>query len=59
MVVQASGQESPWIPHWGGVLGTSSWEETLGQTQNTLETSDLGTPWYPPQGAGRSGWGLV
>lgn len=50
MVVRASGQEPPWIPRWGGVLGTASWEETLGQTQDMLETSDLGAPWYPPQG---------
>lgn len=52
---QASDQDVSWASSTGGVQGTSSWQETPEQTQNTLEgshiSSGLGTPWESPGGA--------
>ncbi len=54
----ASVPDASWTPSWGGVPGASHWEETTGKTQDTLEglclLIGLGTPRYPPGGAGGS-----
>ena len=36
-VVQVSDKDASWVPSTGGFLGTSKWQETPRQTQNTLE----------------------
>lgn len=45
----------------GGFLGMSNLEETLGQTQNVLKrlciSSGLGTTYNTPGGAGKHFWG--
>ena len=55
-VVQASGQDASWMSPWGGVSGMPIWEETRGQTQDTLERlyllAGLGTSRCPPGGVG-------
>ena len=46
---------------WGDVLGMPIQEETLGQTEDTLErlylSASLGTSWCPPGGVGGRGRG--
>ena len=60
-MVQASGQDASWMSPWGGVSGMPIWEETLGQTKDTLERlyllAGLGTLCCPPGGVGGSGRG--
>ncbi len=55
-MARASVSDASWTPPWGGVPGTSHWEEAPGETQDTLEglclPAVLGTPWGPPRGAG-------
>ena len=58
-VVWASGQDDSWTSPWGGVSGMPVWEETPGQSKDTLETlylsAGLGTSWCPPGGVA-GGW---
>ena len=52
-IIWAPGQDAPWKSPFRGVLATSNWEETPGQTQNMLEGScispGLRTPWRSTQ----------
>lgn len=47
-VVQRSDQDAFWVPYFGGFPGRSTWEETLGSSQNSLDglyiSSGLRTP---------------
>ena len=60
-MVQISGQDVSWTSPWGDVSDTPIWEETPGQTEDTLERlylwAGLGTSWCPPGGVGGSGRG--
>lgn len=35
-MVQASNPDASWMPPWGGIAGTSKWEESTEQTQNMM-----------------------
>ena len=53
-MVWAFGQDASWTLPFGEVPGSSNWQETLGQTQNTLEglhiSTGQGMLWDPPGG---------
>lgn len=53
-------RNASWMPSFRGFPGMSRWEETSGQTQNSLQEiyllTGLGTPWGPPGGAGEGSY---
>ena len=56
--VRVSDKEASWAPPFGVILGKTNWEETPGQTQNSLEglhvSFGLGTPQNPSGGCWKS-----